>query len=60
MNFGLPENLLVKLANIFSLHNSIAEVKVFGSRAKGNHKKGSDIDLWFNWKELKYEVIKRI
>jgi predicted nucleotidyltransferase len=38
------------LAAVFRRHPEIEEVRVFGSRAKGNHESSSDIDLalWGN------------
>jgi len=60
MSFGLPDSLFANLVKAFSLHKSIAEVKIFGSRAIGNYRKGSDIDLCLFGNDLKYEEIKRI
>ncbi|MGL5616085.1 MAG: nucleotidyltransferase family protein [Sarcina sp.] len=41
----MDEDLLIKLKNIFSKFNSIEKVKLFGSRATGQFKETSDIDL---------------
>jgi len=45
MPFGLTEEYIELLKNIFSKHDSIEEVIVYGSRAKGNYTERSDIDL---------------
>jgi len=45
MRFGLSAETLEKIVKIFSSHNEVSKVLVFGSRAKGNFKPGSDIDL---------------
>lgn len=45
MRFGLNEVDLNKLAMIFEGHDRIETVVLFGSRAKGNYKTGSDIDI---------------
>jgi len=45
MRFGLSAETLEKIVKIFSSHDEVSEVLVFGSRAKGNFKPGSDIDL---------------
>ncbi len=45
MNYGLDIELLTKINNIFSHYPEIKSVIIFGSRAKGNFKPGSDIDL---------------
>lgn len=42
--FGLNEKELHTLRSILQSHG-ISSAKIFGSRAKGTHKKGSDIDL---------------
>ena len=43
--FGLNENTINKLKSVFSKFPEIEEVIVYGSRAKGNYKNGSDIDV---------------
>lgn len=45
MNFGLESELIIKLKSIFRQFPEIEKVVIFGSRAKGNYKVGSDIDL---------------
>lgn len=45
--FGLNEKERSLLVQIFRRHPEIDEVRIFGSRAKGNHEKMSDIDLAF-------------
>lgn len=44
-NFGLPDKTIEIIKNLFRSYSEIDEVKIFGSRAKGNFKTGSDIDL---------------
>ena len=43
--FGLTCTTLDKLKSVFKKHDSIEEVIIYGSRAKGTYKEGSDIDL---------------
>jgi len=43
--FGLPQSTLDKLYSVFKKHTAIDSVVIYGSRAKGNYKAGSDIDL---------------
>ncbi len=45
MRFGLTEETLRKIKTIFSKFPDVEEVVLYGSRAKGNYKPGSDIDL---------------
>ena len=44
-NFGLPERTINELLEYFSSNDDIEKVMIFGSRAKGTYKTGSDIDL---------------
>jgi predicted nucleotidyltransferase len=41
--FGLPQSVIHSMKGIFSKHG--ADVLLYGSRAMGNFKRGSDIDL---------------
>lgn len=43
--FGLSQRSLQTLYDILSKYTDIQEVYIFGSRAKGNFRPGSDIDL---------------
>ncbi len=43
--YGLNDELLTKIAAILSTNNRVDEALLFGSRAKGNFRTGSDIDI---------------
>lgn len=43
--FGISEKSFKLLLETFAKYPQVEEVIIFGSRAKGNYKKGSDIDL---------------
>ena len=45
MKYGLPDRTLYTLNTIFRKYPGIREVILYGSRAKGNYRNGSDIDL---------------
>ena len=45
MSFGIAENTITLLHQVFSHFPEIEQVVLFGSRAKGNFKNGSDIDF---------------
>lgn len=45
MRFGLGEHIIKQINTIFSQHPEIEQALIYGSRAKGNYKTGSDIDL---------------
>jgi len=44
-DFGLDERTLSLMQAVFEKHPNIREVRVFGSRAKGNSRRESDVDL---------------
>lgn len=50
--FGLSENALSIIQNELASHIEIEQASIFGSRAKGNHKPGSDIDIAIIGKNL--------
>ncbi|MEI8038132.1 MAG: nucleotidyltransferase domain-containing protein [Verrucomicrobiota bacterium] len=43
--FGLPPETVEKIRGVLALHPQIEKAVVYGSRAKGNYRNGSDIDL---------------
>lgn len=45
MKFGLPEKTIEKINGVFAKYSNIEKVIIYGSRAMGNYKNGSDIDL---------------
>lgn len=47
MRFGLPDEVSARLRQVFGRHPEIERVVIYGSRAKGNFRAGSDIDLTF-------------
>ena len=45
MTHGLPRRTMDSMQNIFRKYGNIKQVILYGSRAKGNYRYGSDIDL---------------
>ena len=43
--FGLTEATMAKIVNVLADHPQVEQAVLYGSRAKGNYKNGSDIDL---------------
>jgi predicted nucleotidyltransferase len=43
--YGISQNALDKIKTVLCSHKNIENVILYGSRAKGNYKEGSDIDL---------------
>jgi predicted nucleotidyltransferase len=52
MIYGLKQQTIDAIINCLAATSSIEEAILFGSRAKGNYKTGSDIDLTLKGKEL--------
>ena len=55
--YGLPEDVIAKLCGIFNQYPAIQSVLLYGSRAKGNFKPGSDIDLTLFGTDLSHELL---
>ena len=45
LRFGLKETTIQKIGNVLSHYPQVEKAILYGSRAKGNYKNGSDIDL---------------
>ena len=45
LRFGLKETTIQKIGNALSHYPQVEKAILYGSRAKGNYKNGSDIDL---------------
>ena len=56
----LPQDIISQLISIFSAYPEIERVIIFGSRALGNAKPGSDVDCAFSGKNLTSKLVSRI
>ena len=45
LHFGLKETTIEKICGVFAKYPQVEKAVLYGSRAKGNYKNGSDIDL---------------
>lgn len=45
LRFGLKEITIEKICGVLAKHPQVDRAVIYGSRAKGNYKNGSDIDL---------------
>lgn len=45
MKFGLSDKTIEAINSVLSKHSAVKKAIIYGSRAKGNYKNGSDIDL---------------
>jgi len=60
MKFGLSEETIQKIQSVFSKFPEIEKAILYGSRAKGNFKSGSDIDLSLEGKNLNHDLLTSI
>lgn len=60
MPYGLKEIELAKLNEVFAANERIERVVLYGSRAKGNYKPFSDVDITLEGAELTHTDLNRI
>ncbi len=60
MKFGLEQKDFVEILGIAAQFQEIEKIILFGSRAKGNHQKGSDIDLAIFGKKITQNTLVKL
>ncbi len=60
MKYGLKDSTIGQINQVFSRHKEIERVLIYGSRAKGNFKPGSDIDLTFIGEQMTPSLLNQI
>lgn len=60
MIFGLREEVIEQVRSVFSKYPQIEQAVLYGSRAKGNYRNGSDIDLTLKGRDLNLSIISQI
>ena len=60
MNFGLPPDTIAKINRLFAAYPQVSEAIIYGSRAKGNYRPGSDIDLTLKGEDLTGALLSEI
>ena len=61
MEFGLSAQTLQKIRNVFANYPQVEEAVLYGSRARGDYKNGSDIDLTLRGGDaLTHTILSRI
>jgi len=60
MKFGLKEETITKIISVFALHPEVEKVVIYGSRAKGNYRNGSDLDLTLTGSALNNDILTKI
>lgn len=59
-HFGLPATAVEKIGGVFARHPRVEKAVLYGSRAKGNYKNGSDIDLTLQGNGLVFQDLLKI
>jgi predicted nucleotidyltransferase len=60
MQYGLKQQDIDNIQNVFSAFNKVEKAILYGSRAKGNYKPASDIDITLIGENLDITLINRI
>lgn len=60
LTFGLRATDLVYMKNLFEQYTDIDQVWLYGSRAKGTNRPGSDVDLALVGPQVKQETVRHI
>lgn len=60
MPFGLKNKILEQINGVFKKYTELDQVILYGSRAKGNYKNGSDIDLTLIGNQLDLTLTNKI
>ena len=57
LRFGLEESTIEKILDVFKQHTAVERAVLYGSRAKGNYRPGSDIDLTLVGRDLSHKEL---
>ena len=60
MNFGLSDETIGKFQMVFARFPEIESVVIYGSRAKGTFREGSDIDITLIGKNVTEEIRSKV
>ena len=60
LRFGLTEETITSIGKVFADYPQVETVQLYGSRAKGNYRHGSDIDLTLVGPNLDLKQLNRI
>jgi len=58
--FGLKTNCIKDIINVLKLQSEVEEALIFGSRAMGTYKNGSDIDIALKGEKITFDTIATI
>ena len=58
--FGLRDNDVEQIITLLQQYPEVLEAYIFGSRAKGNYKSGSDVDIALKGEKITYRTVCKI
>ncbi len=58
--YGLSEQVISSIVNVFQNYSELKEVVLYGSRAMGNYRNGSDIDITLKGEGLNLHTLNSI
>ena len=58
--YGLSDSVIDRITSVFTRFPEVDKAVLYGSRAKGNYKKGSDIDLTLSGRGLTLTILHKI
>lgn len=60
MKYGLKDSTIRDIQSVFSVYPEIEEVILYGSRAKGNFRPGSDIDMSIKGEKINLKILNSV
>lgn len=60
MRFGLPNKSINQMIQALKEHKEIQKAAIFGSRAMGNYKRGSDVDMVIYGTEITENIVNQL
>lgn len=60
MMYGLKTNTIKAIQEVFAAYPEVERVLLYGSRAKGNYRSGSDIDLTITGEHVNMDILQKI
>jgi uncharacterized protein len=60
VKYGLSDNIIHQIHHVFQQYKAIDTALLYGSRAKGNFREGSDIDLTLKGENLDLQTLNAI
>lgn len=60
MRYGLPNHTILAIQGVLKRHPQVEKAILYGSRAKGNFRRGSDIDLALVGEDLHIVMLHQI